>query len=229
MNRRILLTSFLAVLTLCVTAIGQERAPRCAGISTLAECPDTGCGGPGADPLLNQMKNRTEAAADPETLTLGQIRRLAQPRRWAPGQDRSILANNEARAVVVTGILARAKVSGKESTNCGLTGQANNDIHLDLVSRRGDPLATAVTAEITPRIRRNHPGWTPAKLQTLAQRGAFVRVTGWLMLDTQHIQSPITRSTNWEVHPVTEFEVCTMTVARCRAGEGWVTLDDYRP
>ena len=56
-----------------------------------------------------------------------------------------------------------------------------------------------------------------------------MRVTGWLMLDTQHIERPITRSTNWEVHPVTEFEVCTSTVARCRAGEGWVTLDDFRP
>jgi hypothetical protein len=175
------------------------------------------------------MKNRTENAVNPEVLTLARIRRLAEPRRWDPGQDRSILANNEARAVVVTGILARAKVSGVESTNCGLSGQSNNDIHLDLVSRRGDPLGTAVTTEITPRIRRNHPGWTPAKLRELVRRGAYVRVTGWLMLDTQHIRSPIARSTNWEVHPVTEFEVCTMTVARCRTGEGWVTLDDFRP
>jgi hypothetical protein len=57
--------------------------------------------------------------------------------------------------------------------------------------------------------------------------GAFVRVTGWLMLDTEHISLPITRSTNWEVHPVAEFEVCTLT--RCRAEEGWVTLDEFRP
>jgi hypothetical protein len=47
MRRRLLLTPLLAVLALCVAAPAQERAPRCAGIDTLAECPDTGCGGPG--------------------------------------------------------------------------------------------------------------------------------------------------------------------------------------
>jgi hypothetical protein len=230
MKNRLLLAALLSASALMLApapTTAQERAPACTRIRTLAQCPDTGCGGPGADPLLNRMKNRTQDAARPEELNLSDIRRLSQPRRWTTGQDRSSIARNEERAVVVTGFLARAKGSGKESTNCGLSGAANNDTHLDLVSRQRDVLATAVTAEITPRVRRDHAGWTNGKLSRLARDRAFVRVTGWLMLDTQHIRSPIVRSTNWEVHPVTRFEVCTETVARCRAGNGWVDLDDH--
>ena len=128
----------------------------------------------------------------------------------------------------ITGFLVRASVSGQESTNCNLRGAANNDNHLDLVSRPGDQRATAVTAEITPRVRLNHPGWEIAKLQALARQRAFVRVTGWMTRDTQHIRSPLTRSTNWEVHPVTEFEVCTERVSDCRRDRGWVRLEDFQ-
>jgi len=51
--------------------------------------------------------------------------------------------------------------------------------------------------------------------------GDYVRVTGWLMLDTKHISNPLVRSTNWEVHPITKFEHCTKTQAACDAGQGW--------
>jgi hypothetical protein len=124
------------------------------------------------------------------------------------------------------GFLSRASVSGTESTNCNLRGAANNDNHLDLVSRAGDPGATAVTAEITPRVRRD--GWTIQKLRFLAARNMFVRATGWLTLDTQHIDRPIVRSTNWEVHPVTAFDVCTGTTRQCQGGSNWTPLEDWQ-
>jgi hypothetical protein len=55
------------------------------------------------------------------------------------------------------------------------------------------------------------------------------------MLDTAHVHhshkanndpgdhagSPLHRATSWEVHPVTKFEVCNSTVAKCKAGTGW--------
>jgi hypothetical protein len=84
-----------------------------------------------------------------------------------------------------------------------------------------------VTAEVTPRVRPD--GWTFSKLDQLGNQKAFVRVTGWLTLDTQHISRPLVRSTNWEIHPVTKFEVCTSTVTKCRAGSGWVNLEDFQP
>lgn len=80
----------------------------------------------------------------------------------------------------------------------------------------------SLTAEITARLRLD--GWTIVKLRDLARRFAYVRVTGWAMLDTQHISRPIARRSNWELHPVTKFEVCTTTVAECSVGNGWVEL-----
>lgn len=225
------LLPFLAVsiLTLALTSTLIQAQTPCRGINTLRDCPDEGCGGTGFDPELNRMKNRTQEASSPRRMTLGQIRQLRQPARWPVGQERSSLSRSENMAVVVTGFLTRAKVSGRESTNCRLPGRDNNDIHLDLVSNRNDPRATSVTAEITPRIRREHEGWEPEMFDFLADEKTFVRVTGWMMLDTQHIRSPLTRSTNWEVHPVTEFEVCTGSVRDCQQGRNWVRLDEFEP
>jgi hypothetical protein len=229
MRKHILPTLLLSLCSLAFTAgTALAQAPPCAGIHTLADCPDTGCGGPGADAPLNQMKNRTEDAANPENLTLARIRRLRQPRTWPVGQERSTLSSNEGRAVRVTGFLARASASGEESTNCNLHGADNNDNHLDLLSSSRAPRASAVTAEITPRVRAHREGWNLDKLQFLARQRRFVRVTGWLTLDTQHIERPLTRSTNWEVHPVTAFEVCTSSVTRCRRGAGWVSLEEFQ-
>jgi hypothetical protein len=228
MKKQFFLTVLLALCALALCSPqALAQAPTCARIRTLANCPDTGCGGPGTDPLLNQMKNRTQDASNPETLTLGDIRQLRQPNRWPVGQERSSLARNEERAVTVTGFLVRASASGKESTNCGLLGAANNDNHLDLLSTANAPRATAVTAEITPRVRSQQQGWDLRKLQYLARQKMFVRVTGWLTLDTQHIERPLVRSTNWEVHPVTAFEVCTGRVNDCRRGDDWASLEEW--
>jgi hypothetical protein len=44
-----------------------------------------------------------------------------------------------------------------------------------------------VTVEITPRVRANsHPDWLYKNVKDLESE--FVRVTGWLMLDTKHIR-----------------------------------------
>ena len=227
MKKTLLLTSVVALVLLASTlpSGAQETLPACrASVRTIDDCPVEGCGA-GGDGPLNRMKNRTEQPSDPEEQTLGFIRRLRQPRSWTTGQDRSSIAETEARAVVVTAILQDARASGSETVNCKLRGRANNDFHLDLASFRNDPRARSVAAEITPRLRPD--GWTFPKLNAIGEQKRFVRVTGWLMLDTQHIRSPLVRSTNWEIHPVTKLEVCTLTVTRCRQGDGWVALEDF--
>jgi len=156
---------------------------------------------------------------------LGQIRAFSQPSSWVKGSERSSLAFREDKGVVVKAFLRKAHTSEHETTNCHLTGEANNDIHLDLVSIRGAVKATAVTAEITPRFRK--AGWDFDKLNFLGNKKFYVRVTGWFMLDTEHIRRPIVRSTNWEIHPVTKFEVCTLTKPKCDQGDGWVLLEDF--
>ena len=91
----------------------------------------------------------------------------------------------------------------------------------------------SITAEISPRLRPNvDPVGNSSSsdriislLRKYARELTYVRVTGWAMLDTQHISKPIDRRSNWELHPVTKFEVCTATVADCDAGTGWVNLE----
>jgi len=103
-----------------------------------------------------------------------------------------------------------------------------------MVDHRNDLEADSVTAEITPRVRKqSHATWNATKIGGFT--GKFVRITGWLMLDTAHVHhshkanndpadhagTPLNRATNWEVHPVTKLEVCTSTVKKCKAGTGW--------
>ena len=75
----------------------------------------------------------------------------------------------------------------------------------------------------SPRVRANghHTAWVPSAL--LQYQGKLVRLTGWVMLDTAHVHhshllpgehpvGPVNRASDWEVHPVTLFEVCTSDV-----------------
>jgi len=130
-----------------------------------------------------------------------------------------------ANDMAVKGFLRDARVSGKETTNCKLPGEQNNDFHLDLFSFRDALKATAVTAEITPRLRKG--GWDFDKLDFLGEEKYYIRITGLLLLDTAHIGNPIVRSSNGEIHPVTKFEVCRKTKAKCDQGQGWVLLEEF--
>ena len=124
----------------------------------------------------------------------------------------------------MTGYLLRVKkeLSG-ESCNCKLKTLADTDLHIVIVARRTDPEATSVTVEMTPRVRAdNHPEFTFDKVKP--NEGKYVRVTGWLLLDTEHISNPLVRATNWELHPVTKFEICTSSKTKCDAGNGWQPL-----
>jgi len=78
-----------------------------------------------------------------------------------------------------------------------------------------------------------HSSWTSVKIGGFT--GKLVRLTGWLMFDSAHAHHshkannddrdhaghPLNRATNWEVHPVTKFESCNSTIAKCKAGTVW--------
>jgi hypothetical protein len=195
-------------------------------VASLADCPPGGLRG--SDALYNAAKNRTDRPAKWRRFTLKEIRALPEPGTWAHEQDRTQLASRgEGQAVQVVGYLISARQQGAESCNCQLTGPNNTDMHLDLVDSPSDPRAMSVTAEMTPRNRP--PSWTISILKRLANTQAYVRVTGLLFLDTEHVgRSPLPRATNWEIHPVTMFEVCTAASKEiCDQGQGWVTLENY--
>ena len=107
-----------------------------------------------------------------------------------------------------------------------LKSPADTDLHLVLVSKPTDSESLSITAEITPRVRaKGHPNFVIEKLKPI--EGQLVRVTGLLMLDTEHIELPLRRATNWEIHPVLKLEVCT-TGDHCKENiaSGWKSIDD---
>ena len=94
----------------------------------------------------------------------------------------------------------------------------------------------SVVVEMTPYYREQfHPAWTLAKVQSVT--GKQVKVTGQLMIDNVHHipkddcglgdadTSKCWRASTWEVHPVTNFQVCS--VDHCDASStNWVNLDE---
>jgi hypothetical protein len=203
-------------------------------IEGIEDCPDPGCGENG-DVELNQAKNRVDIPASTAVKhkTLASMRALSQPARWDTGNDRSSIrtAGKEGTPVALMGWVKDVKPGSGESCNCGLSRRVDTDIHLVLVSDPDDGPETSITAEITPRIRANgHSDWLYKNVNDLL--GQFVRVTGWLMLDTKHIHQThrlpgertnkgLVRATNWEVHPVTKLEVCQKSESACKANDGW--------
>ena len=89
---------------------------------------------------------------------------------------------------------------------------------------------------MTPYYREQfHPAWTLARVQSVT--GKQVKVTGQLMIDNVHHiakddcglgdvdTSKCWRASTWEVHPVTNFQVCS--VDHCDASStNWVNLDE---
>jgi hypothetical protein len=68
----------------------------------------------------------------------------------------------------------------------------------------------------------NHQ-WNSTVLDGLVNTGKPIRVSGFLMLDPEHRnQVGKYRLTVWEIHPITQIEVCDKT--SCADNE-WVPLD----
>src|SRR5262249_49605609 len=112
-----------------------------------------------------------------------------------------------------------------------LTTQKNNDFHLNLISAKNENkdkktlMKRSVVIEMSPRSR--DPEWKLSGLQALAKDRAYVRVTGFLMLDTAHIHfQSMPRASAWEIHPIAKFEVCEGTKSECDAGQNWKALED---
>jgi hypothetical protein len=247
--KRSLVALFLLFLAFPLVGGPGPQDPPCP--TSLAACPDEGCGKQ-FDPNLNRRKNirSDDQTATPRTLTW--MKKLDDPENFAKGDTREELtALGEGQKITVTAYLlvARAEPDG-ESCNCGLKTPAETDNHLVLVSKwtvSKFPAATtaaankqvlsarekeSLTAEFTPRVRLTHPNFTRAKMQPLinatAKKALLVRVTGLLLFDSEHfLGRHLVRVNNWEIHPVLKMEFCT-TGETCKADNdaGWKSIDD---
>lgn len=219
--------ALLAFVVLIAATPAQQHSHAKTGpcVSTIGQCPAEGCGG---DAELNKLKNVEDAADNPQGMAIDDIVAIKQPKKWTSGQNRASLAElGEGDPVVIEGFIIHAKQAEAESCNCNLNGRAATDFHVNLVSDPDLTVDDSVVAEITPHIRPK--GWTLTKLQSLAGERSYVRVTGYLLFDSQHVSvSGGPRATLWEIHPITAFEVCSGGNPKaCQQGETWQPLEDF--
>jgi hypothetical protein len=236
--RRLLIAFLLFAVPLATTA---SNVPT----SAMFHDPDTGntCGPGGqpgaADPAENTLKNRI---ADPGATTLAttvaEFRNLPNhPKasrsssKWT-ADELAQFKQLEDVPVHITGYLLGVKSEGIESTNCKVppTDKSGIDFHMWLIDTHDKDKDRSFSAvvEVTPRWREVNPGWTLAALQDLVKRGAQVRISGWRLYDYEHPEqlpaskgTNATRSTLWEIHPITKIEIAT--------ADGWVELGATAP
>ncbi len=202
-------------------------------------CPVEGCGG---DAELNRQKNRTgEPAAFRlrnfdyfENLNASAVRKKGRD-RWNAEERKRVDGLENGDGVTLVGLLYDATLSDKETCNCSRDEPEFRDYHIWLVrSRERATKPDSIVVEMTPPIRRGKTGWDDAKLRRLIPPRAWtrVRVRGYLFFDSEHFDFPTrqprrVRASAWEIHPVTEFEVCP-AAATCTDGgaPGWVKLEN---
>ena len=161
----------------------------------------------------------------------------------------------EGQLYTVVAYLYYAQLGGKgESSNCQLSATEDIDFHIgigfdpklagELKDQKklsaADSLAktqTSVIVEMTPHFRAQFdPDWSLAELKPVI--GRQVRAVGQLLVDNEHhntkddcgstgaSKSTCWRSTVWELHPITQFQVCATGTCDATSGD-WKDLDDF--
>jgi hypothetical protein len=161
----------------------------------------------------NRDKNRVTVPAATDMDTAATLAAML-----LSGDDRDRWRNDRGASIV--GLVVEVKPGSSETVNCGATGIANTDAHIELArNQQSSGKRQRVIVEVSPRWRefRNGQGenWSTAALRT-ALEGRCARFTGWLFFDEEHDDEAentapggdnVWRATAWEIHPVTSFEM----------------------
>jgi len=251
---------FSSCLWLCFVAIALPSYGQsgCDGVRTIAQCPITGCADePGsAEALINRLKHRRARGARPKALTFADLLKLQEEADDLVGQqvhlkleraDRGKLTNlrvsngvvAEGSFVKLIGFIASRPAlphaTSRESVNCRLTGQINNDFHISIVERAGAAEFDGVVVEMIPQ--RRPAGWTVPKLKKVGARK--VLIMGSLFYDNEHVVNANSRKSIggqpkrfslWEIHPVKDFFVCMRANNACNENRltEWIKLVDFQ-
>ncbi len=214
------------------------------------------------DAYLNYLKNQAPPpdSAITRTLTVSDFRTLEKNlpgtlRRGNHGPHADDLANlGEGNIAAVIGYLYYSEVTGRETTNCQLTGPNDVDYHIGIgfdavaaATLRGHPATgrsipvplqqSSIVVEMTPHYRAQyHPKWTNPLVQRYV--GRQVKVVGQMLVDNEHLVTKddcafpganmhsCWRASVWELHPVIQFFICTAAVACDAQSANWVRIDD---
>ena len=253
--KRTLATLLLLPFVFCAPADAQQPCPDnpCPTVITkIGDCPDEGCRQSAFDPNhpydpeLNKRKNVRSDDQQAVLRSIRWIKGLPDPTNLTECGSRDELKQlGEGQKITVVAWALTARKGSAEKCNCDLKKQAHADNHIVLV----DPAVKtptleedecrSVTAEFTPRVRVEHPNFTRLKLNPLIDPSwkpsqnnpsgkLLVRVTGLLMFDSAHFfHEPLTRDSNWEIHPVLKMEYCPSgKTCRADSDENWKDLDN---
>ena len=227
----------------CVTTPCSES------IKKIEDCPDEGCTRTEGHEFDQELDKRKNIRSDDQQTVLRSIRWmkcLPDPTNFIKCGSRDELKQlGEGQKITVVAWALTARKGSKESANCDLGRQADQDNHIVLVDPgvKSPTLAKdesrSVTAEFTPRTRLDHPNFTRFKLNHLIDPHwnihlanpngkLLVRVTGLLLFDSKHfLEEPLTRDSNWEIHPVLKVEYCPEgKTCRADSDENWKDLDN---
>jgi len=250
---RLTLRVAIVLIILVIPGLAQPKkktgSKPCA--TTLSACGEIGCAKPNsADALLNKLKRQIPSEHTPLVLTIDDFEKLQESADTLVGQHVSLREAKRAKLKdlsVSNGTVAEGdfvEIQGflvgvphpnkKESVNCRLTGSTNNDFHLTLSRTPNDSDFEGIVVEMIPQGRNTK--WTTPRLTRIEQQKSMVRVRGSLFYDNKHSinddednpmggQPP--RFSLWEVHPITEFDVCA-TPPCGNSEDGWVRLADVK-
>jgi hypothetical protein len=176
------------------------------------ECGLEGTAKSEAGKAIDRLKNRFVAPTEGQfDLDVSLVALLA------PGDDLDRFDQN--KGAQVSGFVIDVKVGGIETCNCRAKNPVDRDTHIELGLAGKAPKTQRVIVEVTPRIRAQMKAvgkdWSTDALGK-DLKGKWVKVTGWLLFDTPHINEAENthpgnpknwRATCWEIHPVTGLDI----------------------
>jgi len=233
-----------------VETVAERGAVSSACAPDLNSCPVSGCAGPDQPHgIANQLKRRVPTGGATILLTFDDFQSLQQQADGLVGENRELTADDRAKlsGLSVSGgqvsegdvvstlgyLVGVPHPNTKESVNCNLLGPENNDFHIPISNDPGNTDFQGIVVEMIPQ---NRPGeWTLANLSQVENSGQLVMVTGALFYDNFHLvnadpsaprRGQPHRFSLWEVHPITQFLVCSKSDNSCdpsQAGD-WIPL-----
>lgn len=175
-------------------------------------CPLEGSAKRKNDQALNRLKNRFVMPLQTDFDTRFNWTELSKFE-----DDRDKFDGN--KAAILRGYVLRVRMSEKETCNCNSMNPDFRDTHIILTpSKNQKGVLDQIVIEVTPRMRllmkEKGIDWSQAALKKLV--GKTIEVQGWLFYDFKHGDQSakvtqktkgVTRSTAWEIHPVTSINI----------------------
>lgn len=190
-------------------------APLAALLAAILSAVGNACPPDGIDAVPSALGDRVTVPARYHELTVDEFLRKFPPELGKASErgkeDSDGVAAKQQIGITLTGYLLGVKPAGSESCDHGNVSEVQlwvGGIQPTSPVAAKTLRSFAVVTEITPLWQERHPGWDPGLLSRLAEQGATVRISGWMLHNAaQSREVWRTRGTLWELHPVTKIEV----------------------